>query len=71
MVARSSHRRLVGRLVLDGPLCLHQPPHVMEVGTRMRMAVLGLAAMATDYITGTVLDVDGGLALGRYGIPVA
>jgi 3-oxoacyl-[acyl-carrier protein] reductase len=34
-------------------------------------AVLGLAAMTTDYITGTVLDVDGGLALGRYGIPVA
>ena len=34
-------------------------------------AVLGLAAIATDYITGAVLAVDGGLALGRYGIPVA
>jgi NAD(P)-dependent dehydrogenase (short-subunit alcohol dehydrogenase family) len=34
-------------------------------------AVLGIASMSTDYITGTVLAVDGGLALGRYGIPVA
>jgi 3-oxoacyl-[acyl-carrier protein] reductase len=33
-------------------------------------AVVGLAAMATDYITGAVLAVDGGLSLGRYGIPV-
>jgi 3-oxoacyl-[acyl-carrier protein] reductase len=32
--------------------------------------VVGLAALQTDYITGTVLDVDGGLSLGRYGIPV-
>lgn len=33
-------------------------------------AVWGLAAMATDYVTGAVLAVDGGLALGRYGIPI-
>jgi 3-oxoacyl-[acyl-carrier protein] reductase len=34
-------------------------------------AVLGLAAMTTDYITGAVLAVDGGLALGRYDVPMA
>lgn len=34
-------------------------------------AVLSLATMATDYITGAVLAVDGGLALGRYGVPVS
>jgi 3-oxoacyl-[acyl-carrier protein] reductase len=33
-------------------------------------AVVGLAAMDTDYVTGTVLDVDGGLSLGRYGVPM-
>jgi NAD(P)-dependent dehydrogenase (short-subunit alcohol dehydrogenase family) len=33
-------------------------------------AVVGLAAMDTAYITGAVLAVDGGLSLGRYGIPV-
>jgi NAD(P)-dependent dehydrogenase (short-subunit alcohol dehydrogenase family) len=34
-------------------------------------AVVSMAAMGTDYVTGAVLSVDGGLALGRYGIPVA
>ena len=32
-------------------------------------AVFSLATLATDYVTGAVLAVDGGLALGRYGIP--
>jgi NAD(P)-dependent dehydrogenase (short-subunit alcohol dehydrogenase family) len=32
-------------------------------------AVFSLVEMKTDYITGTVVAVDGGLALGRYGIP--
>jgi 3-oxoacyl-[acyl-carrier protein] reductase len=31
--------------------------------------VYHLASMDTDYITGAVIAVDGGLALGRYGIP--
>lgn len=34
-------------------------------------AVLGLAAIESDYITGAVIAVDGGLALGRYGIPMS
>jgi 3-oxoacyl-[acyl-carrier protein] reductase len=32
-------------------------------------AVFSLVEMKTDYITGAVIAVDGGLALGRYGIP--
>jgi 3-oxoacyl-[acyl-carrier protein] reductase len=32
-------------------------------------AVFSLATLATDYVTGAVLAVDGGLALGRYGVP--
>lgn len=31
--------------------------------------VFSLATLASDYVTGAVLAVDGGLALGRYGVP--
>ena len=33
-------------------------------------AVVGLAALDTDYVTGAILSVDGGLSLGRFGIPL-
>jgi 3-oxoacyl-[acyl-carrier protein] reductase len=32
-------------------------------------AAFSLATMGTDYVTGAILAVDGGLALGRFGIP--
>jgi NAD(P)-dependent dehydrogenase (short-subunit alcohol dehydrogenase family) len=41
---------------------LGSPEDVAEI-------VFQLANMNTDYITGAVIAVDGGLALGRYGIP--
>jgi 3-oxoacyl-[acyl-carrier protein] reductase len=31
--------------------------------------VFSLATLPTDYVTGAVLAIDGGLALGRYGVP--
>jgi NAD(P)-dependent dehydrogenase (short-subunit alcohol dehydrogenase family) len=43
---------------------LGRPEDVAEV-------VFRLAQMNTDYITGAVIAVDGGLALGRYGIPLS
>lgn len=50
----------------------HQIP-AGRLGTPEDVAavVIGLAGLESDYVTGTVVAVDGGLALGRYGIPSA
>jgi NAD(P)-dependent dehydrogenase (short-subunit alcohol dehydrogenase family) len=34
-------------------------------------AILMLCSPQADFITGTVLSVDGGISTGRYGIPVS
>lgn len=50
----------------------HQIP-AGRLGTPEDVAavVVGLAGLESDYVTGAVVAVDGGLALGRYGIPSA
>lgn len=50
----------------------HQIP-AGRLGTPEDVAavVVGLAGLGSDYVTGAVVAVDGGLALGRYGIPSA